>query len=390
MNNIWNPILIDSDKYMKILDYIRLAKSEIYLPINFTFSDLYQISKISAHNFENQLIFLLTIPLISNNEFKLYKIHSVTALKNFGETHQFKIFSEPKIEYLGLSTDSNTYFKFNEQWIHSCSSLSFGNFCQFEVTIFYTDENPVCESSLLTNSLTSDCPLKVTSDKKPQWIPLKEKNPWIYLMQSNKTIYYSCKSGVKSSFNIMGSGKLKIEPTCTIDIKNQFFPKILYNENLLKPNELTSFFMPIPTLNTPFLSKISKDKTIKSQVILNQCEEWINSENILPLSALESRAIIFSEAIISNQKNQTLYIQGILSISILFLLLITVIISILTIYTKVIKHINNQKLTDYYETHLNLNILDHETVNSAPNFPSPSSSFLDNLTKKLESIAEED
>ena len=74
MNNIWNPILIDSDKYTKILDDITLAKSEIHLPLNFTFSDLYQISKISIHNFENQLMFLLTIPLISNNEFKLYKV----------------------------------------------------------------------------------------------------------------------------------------------------------------------------------------------------------------------------------------------------------------------------------------------------------------------------
>ena len=90
--------------------------------------------------------------------------------------------------------------------------------------------------------------------------------------------------------------------------------------------------MLIPTLNIPFLSKLSKDKTINSQLILNQCEEWINSENVLPLSVLESRAIIFSEAIISNQKNQTLYFQGILSILILFLLLIIVIISILTIY----------------------------------------------------------
>ena len=63
MNNIWNPILIDSDKYTKILDGIRLAKSEIYLPLNFTFSDLYQVSKISVHSFEKQLIFLLTMSL---------------------------------------------------------------------------------------------------------------------------------------------------------------------------------------------------------------------------------------------------------------------------------------------------------------------------------------
>ena len=113
-------------------------------------------------------------------------------------------------------------------------------------------------------------------------------------MQPNKTIYYSCKSEVKSSFNIMGSGKLKIEPTCTIEIKNQFFPKILYNENSLKTNKIITFFMLISTLNIPFLLKLSKNKTINSQIILNQCEEWINSENILPLSALESCAIIFS------------------------------------------------------------------------------------------------
>ena len=129
MNNIWNPKLIDSEKYTKILDDIRLAKSEIYLPLNFTFSDLYEVSKMSVHSFENQLIFLLTIPLISNNELKLYKIHSVTASKSFGDSQQFEIFSEPKIEYLGLSIDSYKYFKFNGQWFHSCSSLSSGNFC---------------------------------------------------------------------------------------------------------------------------------------------------------------------------------------------------------------------------------------------------------------------
>ena len=123
-------------------------------------------------------------------------------------------------------------------------------------------------------------------------------------MQPNRTIYYSCESGVKLSFNIMGSGKLKIEHTCTIDIKNQFFPKILYNENLLKTNEIISFYMTIPAPSIPFLLKLSKEKTINSQIILNQCKEWIDSENILPLSALESRAVMFSEAMIYNQRNQ--------------------------------------------------------------------------------------
>ena len=115
MNNILNPILTDSNKYTKILDDIRLTKSEIYLPLNFTFSDLYQTSNISVHSFENQIIFLLAIPLIFDKEFRLYKIHSVKASKNFGKTPKFKIFSEPKTKYLGLSFDSYIYYKINEQ-----------------------------------------------------------------------------------------------------------------------------------------------------------------------------------------------------------------------------------------------------------------------------------
>lgn len=185
------------------------------LPLNSENSHKYlEIASIKYRYFEDKIIFVISIPLINNMQYFLYKpIPLPINHPNFNQL----TFILPSMNYLAMSENRNIYATLDI--INKCFLLTQESLiCDSPDSFHFTHVEPICETDLLTSSsdLLTNCETRITNTKYEIWHKLTKPNSWIYVLPKRTDITISCIDASTVTINLMHTGVLTTKNNCKI------------------------------------------------------------------------------------------------------------------------------------------------------------------------------
>ena len=209
--NLWHPMLLPDT----FLDF-KSNKEDPHLPTSL-FSMVIPFSKIRYFTFNNYLIFTMTIPIPSSEEFQVFKTHSTPIHFDFNTDYIIPIFIKPQFSYIAISPNNESYFTTNENFLASCHQNGLQNFCHPPHSIYSTQNNPICETSMFIKSQPYKCKTFISFNEYPFLTPLLSHRGWLYSTILPKQIFLSCSKNSKTLITLQGIGILQIEFDCNLD-----------------------------------------------------------------------------------------------------------------------------------------------------------------------------
>ena len=244
--------VITPGNLMKELKEIKMnLPTDNTLPIEIipeAISDLLRISEITIFIQQEYLIFSITIPLISNKEFYVYRPIPLPILYN----RNTLILIDPEIEYLALSNDNEEFFSLNTKHWENCLSLNTHKICKGNQIFYRKSRINICEIAILTyQTIPDNCKLKMINLNTPIWDRLARGNAWLFYSPPT-TITIKCTEPSQIiTTEISGIGRLTTSPNCETHTEHS----ILYPTSI--PNREINDDL-IPETNTnKFLSELS-------------------------------------------------------------------------------------------------------------------------------------
>ncbi|XP_037931284.1 uncharacterized protein LOC119666081 [Teleopsis dalmanni] len=156
-------------------------------------------------------IFSITLPLIEHERFELFQLIPVP---NWLNDSMAVIDSFSSI--LAINTHHDQYFPFMKSDLSLCETIKEGEFLCANVRIRYNfgSEVRACEINLFNNNTIPNCRLKHTINTLT-WIPLNNKNQWIYATSTSSRATAVCNKEI-IPLNLKGSGLSTIDLDCLL------------------------------------------------------------------------------------------------------------------------------------------------------------------------------
>ena len=205
------PQLVTVEKIKSIMEAQKLPNG-LDFP-NFPFYELQKLIVPHTYSYNQYLVYVLEIPLLSPTIYHLYKILPFPVKKDkntyvFINSNKEYIFSDPVRQHYGkLSTNELTgcFHPDKLQYI-----------CQENIPIYTYIPEMDCEATLLhpsTVKMPTNCETRITSLEKTFWIPLYLSNEWLFVAPKQDKITVLC--GEKSNqVIIVNEGKLMLKQNC--------------------------------------------------------------------------------------------------------------------------------------------------------------------------------
>lgn len=279
--NLFNELSMHSNQLDKRLDFP--------LPLNVNnIHSIIDASKLSSYYYNNKIVFVLQVPLITSETFMVYKnIPLPTPHDESRVTRTFALI-QPSDNYIGLSDNRIHYAMFNN--LDKCKFIS-GNYSICElVSIFSSLGNPNCESKLLTEvtlSLPSQCFSKLLIGQIDIWQKLSN-NRWIYVQSDPSKLTIKCHDDIVD-YSIIGTGIVKLTEECIGFSRTiQLMPSNSYTNIIKSPLDITFditqddcckkevFNKTLPHLTPINLSKINLESLKYASHHLDNLENEIN------------------------------------------------------------------------------------------------------------------
>ncbi|CAK1603957.1 unnamed protein product [Parnassius mnemosyne] len=275
LDNVLNSIL-----FSKRLDFpIPLTVENIHTLID--------ISKLTSFYYNQRIIFILRIPLISSLRFTLYKCIPLPTPHNPSNPNSFALIQATK-PYLGITEDRLSYSLLDN--LNDCNIISNDySICPL-ISIFSTIKNPSCETKLLTEvtlSLPSQCNSKLLYGQIDVWYKISN-NKFIYVQSEKCKLTIKC-NNIIQDFTILGTCILSLNESCigfsktiqlspstikSIKIEN----KMNLNFNIIEDDCCNKEVLnkSIPYLSPISLTSLDMDALKYSYHSLNNLESEIN------------------------------------------------------------------------------------------------------------------
>lgn len=174
---------------------------------------LYSIMSIQAIIAHNQIIFKITLPLIFNERFQLFKLIAVPTIQDNGY-----LWFEPSTPFLLTTLRRNYYYPMTELELGKCKAYGKNSIiCERKNQMFGAQARHIgCEIQLLNHAgnLNGNCKFK-TSIIADTWIALHEPNKWIYAIYNHTQMDVICNNQIEH-LQIHGEGIIQLQPHCTI------------------------------------------------------------------------------------------------------------------------------------------------------------------------------
>ena len=190
--NLWHPMLLPDT----FLDF-KFNKENPDLSTSL-FSMVLPFSKIKYFLFDKYLIFIMSIPIPSAEEFQLFKPHPIPIHLDFNTDVISSIYMKPQISYLAISSNNQSYFKKKENVLNASYHNGFQTFCHPPRTISNTDNNLICETSMFLNSEPYKCEIFISFTEYPFLTPLQFHHGWLYSTNFHRQIFLSCPKNSKT------------------------------------------------------------------------------------------------------------------------------------------------------------------------------------------------
>ena len=144
------------------------------------FSMVLPFSKIQYFLFDKYLIFIMTIPIPSTEEFQLFEAHPIPIYLDINTDVISSIYIKPQNSYLAISSNNQSYFTTNENFLNACYQNGFQKFFHPPRSISNIDKNPICETSMFLNSQPYKCEIFISFSEYPFLTPLQFHYGWLY------------------------------------------------------------------------------------------------------------------------------------------------------------------------------------------------------------------
>lgn len=221
-----------------------------------------QIEKVTTLNvifMKGRILFELTIPLLEQKAYSLYKIYPCPSIHKLG-TKEVISYIQPQIQFIAVSSDEQQFFTPTEEYLRTCRFHHNKFLGPATLPLYQADRQSTCESILLLNPTLinwNTCEIKVTKFVKPYWQTLSAPATWLYFMPKGKKAQIYCSSEKPVTRNISAIGIFKLEPGCqaTIDsvqLKSlgtigttqnvEYYPSEPYNLSIIVPEIVERHF----------------------------------------------------------------------------------------------------------------------------------------------------
>lgn len=208
---ILHPSVIKSDTLIEQLILISRQLEHNNLPIRpnvQNLSGLLNLITLKAFQNEKRLVFILQIPLVSNEHYTSYHLYSIpTRDLNSNLFHAII----PESKYIGLSKDNRQYLRISN--LDQCKEITTGtSLCKNMVPL--TIESAPCEIEVITKLSTKACKPVMMQFKDYNVVKLK-KNKWIVILSKVMPIVHTCPQQTTKTQLIEANSILSMQPACT-------------------------------------------------------------------------------------------------------------------------------------------------------------------------------
>lgn len=180
--------------------------------------ELLGISDITIFIQEENLVFSIAIPLLSNKEFHMYRPIPIPIPHYDNKT---LILIDPEIEYLALSNDNEEFFSLDSKQWEACVKLTTRKICKGNQLFHRRTRSNICEISLLTSqTIPEPCKIKFLMSNTPIWSKLVGTNAWLFFSPPNFVTIKCTEPQQIINIEISGIGRLITSPTCEIHTNN--------------------------------------------------------------------------------------------------------------------------------------------------------------------------
>lgn len=233
----------------QLTEQFKLIKSHVNQDIQVpeSGSDIIKIITTKLWTIDQILIFKITIPLINNNKFTIYKMYPVPVMQT--ETYIEIRLSAP---YIMASNDRQQFTFLDKHQLKECNSYADNTvLCERPLT-FFSNMKQSCEWELLNHkpNVTADCPL-IETPIRDVLMELQEENHWIFVIHRKFHFSTFC-NDIVNHHELNGDGILILNKNCIIK-ENSL---ILTGQRIID-NESTPIIMPKTLIHIDTLTKQS-------------------------------------------------------------------------------------------------------------------------------------
>ncbi|XP_047018994.1 uncharacterized protein LOC124629572 [Helicoverpa zea] len=221
--NILHPnIVTPAQLYRELADNDRHLPRDTGIPISLSLDNIHlilSISNVACYYFKNKLVFVLQVPLVTNEEFNLYHTLALPTPHRVDNPNSYSLIS-PTSSYIAISNSKQLYCNLDS--LRKCKTI-YSEFFLCEVPVISTtSDNPICESELLTktvNAIPKRCVTKTIFGELDIWQPLIN-NRWIFVQSRPNKVSIECGVSEMREIIVSGTGILDTPKQCTIYTKS--------------------------------------------------------------------------------------------------------------------------------------------------------------------------
>lgn len=259
----------DIAKTLKEISY-RL-RNKLHIPMGTKTTELYELQKIreiTVYYKNGQIIFITTIPLVTDTELTMYNLIPIPVNRpNLG----YDVILVIENPYIAITKNRKQYITFTEQQKYECKETRLYRICTTTQPIQENNETPICEIDLFNKPemVSEMCKPKVTFIDRSIYHKLRYQNNWIYVVKGD-TLTINCLDIPEPQIKrINGTGIIKlINEECQVHTKQVTLTPIRDLTNLnyidfIPKTKMENLFNKLPISPHIKLNKWDDRKEIK-------------------------------------------------------------------------------------------------------------------------------
>ena len=269
-HNSISPLLISpqqlKQQFEKMRDHLMPGQM---LPVSIDdVAQVYKMIKAEGTILDKQIIFKLTLPLISSKSFEFYNLVPIPTVNNGSSITMIKV----SIPIVAINSHRDEFIDLTLDDISKCHEITNEDYICYNKQSIHSLENH-CEFQLFNNKTSSSCE-SGTTNKTFVWIKMHQRNKWIFSSTATMELSAVCRSG-PSNVQLVRSGLISIHPSCTL--RN---PRISVSGYGKISSKIASSYARYSDITSPsVITKITKPPMIVNLTELHQLKEKFLHDN---------------------------------------------------------------------------------------------------------------
>lgn len=186
------------------------------------FLNIYDLTHVKARITNNLFLFELHIPLLSDEDYKIYRVIPIPFLQQ----GHLKLL-QPGSNFIAINFVKNSYITMEEQDIRQCTACGEDEFICISHQPVYSlhDEATPCEAKVFSQQTSLSCIIHDVTCKET-WIKLHKPNLWLFTLCDKQLMRAICSDQVTPTV-IDGTGIISLQPKCILQKKDATI--VIYN-----------------------------------------------------------------------------------------------------------------------------------------------------------------